>query len=862
MNSTSIKPMTIKEYKKNYYKIHKMQGSDIDNNLNQSQSILFYKILKNKKLHGHILDSNANKTTQTIYQKEENRKKVLKILKKKNYEIANTSRVSPNKKKDSGESPTFFTGNNAKSSKLKKNEDSPFNISDYKTLYDRNTINKSNKDILTDSFLTNKNYNGLTATASRKHIKSYKALTPLVNERNNKIFKDGKEGKTYGYKNKKYEAAYKNKDNSRLYSHLNHNHYQSQKELSPISINKKLKYTKKAPANLNFNNNTKKIDNTKVKNNYLSTTNTTRAKMNEKIIYHKNNNNNNNPKNGNYHFNSSNIINEKEFNNLQKKNVELFTIKNFIIKEDKSKEPVKEENIPNPLFKNLKKDQCINFTFRNQSKAKASNKDKDKVKGKKANINNDQYTGYVLLKKNKGNVEEETKIENDIENIKTIFLNLINNISDDQLEFITTSELTSLKSEINENINIINDLEKEKKENLLKADKIREQEEIIQKKEEEYFEYQKEYLKLQSEFEQLKTESDKMKEKINLMEKENKKILEDNSKLKEEYAKYKNTKDEKMDNEIKDLEGKIKKYKEELKKSNNNSIKNNFNMGDINSKTKRMSFSYNYKFDSLLKNLEKKKNENNKKVINANSKSSKLVVIDEKKILEDNEDKEDIEEQKDEKEKPEEEAKVNETNNINNENNIIKENNEINENKLQQPIINNDSSSHISKNEIELNMANNVNNIQLIPKNNISTINDINNTNNEVNNVNKNSNTSKANDEKGKKMSKALNRFRKKMSQAQPNVPSKNYKNEKNNERSNSCAKRSEKISGIARMLEQQMGRRDVKFEVNEENRAATDDETDRELDIVKLIEKKPTYGGRKRKPTLKIKFSKEQLDD
>ena len=852
--------MTIKEYKKNYYKIHKKQSSDIDNNLNQSQSILLYKILKNKKLHGHILDSNTNKTTQSIYQKEENKKKVLKILKKKNYDIANTTRVSPHKKKDSGESPTFFTGNNLKSSKNKKIEDSPFNISDYKSLYDKNTSNKTNKEVLTDSFFTNKNYNDLTATASRKNIKSYKALTPLVNERNKKNFNDGKEERSRGSKNKKYDAVFKNKDSSRLLCHCNHNHCKSQKELSPISINKS-KFTKKAPVNLNFNNNnTKKIENIKLKNNYMSNTSTSRAKMNENIIYHKKNNNNN-PKIYNYNFNSSNIIIKKEFNNLQKEKAELFTINNFVKKEDKNHESGKVENISNLSFKNLKTEQCIKFSFKNQNQTKviSKDKDKDKIKSKKNNISNDQYTGYVLLKKNKGIIEEETKLEKDIEKIKTIFLNILNNISDDQLEFITTSELTSLKSEINENINIINDLEKEKNENLSKAEKIKEQEEIIQKKEEEYFEYQQEYLKLQSEFEKLKTEDDKLKEKINSMEKENKKILEDNSKLKDEYVKYKNVKDEKMDNEIKDLEGKIKKYKEELKKKNNNNFKNNFNMGDTNSKAKRMSFSYNYKFDSMVNSLEKKKNENKKKGPNVNSTSSKLIVIEEKKILEVNEDKEDIEEPKIENKKLEEETKVNEINNINNENNIIKDNNE---NKIQQPIISNDSSIHISKNEIDLNMGNNANNIQVVQKNNISTINDTNNINNDMNNIIKSSYTLKANDEKGKKMSKALNRFKKKMSQAQPNIPPKNYKDERTNERSNSCAKRSEKISGIAKMLEQQMGRRDMKFEINEENRAATDDETDRELDIVKLIEKKPTYGGRKKKPTLKIKFSKEQLDD
>ena len=856
--------MTIKEYKKNYFKIHKIQANDVDKNLNQSQSILFDKILKNKKLQGHILDPNTNKTIHSIYQKEENRKKVLKILKKKNYDFSNTSRVSPHKKKNSGESPTFFTGNNLKSSKNKKIEDSSFNISDYKSLYDKNTSNKSNKDVLIDSFFANKNYNDLTANVSRKDIKSYQALTPLVNERNKKNFNIGKEEKSNGNKNKKYDAVYKNKDNSRLLCHCNHNHYQSQKELSP-KTNNKYKFAKKTPVKLNFNNNTKKIENTKLKNNHMSTTSTTRTKMNEKIINHKNNNNNNNndPKIYNYNFNSSNIIIKKEFNNLQKKNEELFTINNFVKKEDKNKESVKVENISNLLFKNLKTEQTINFTFKNnQNKTKISNidKDKDKIKSKKNNISNDQYTGYILLKKNKGNIEEETKLENGIENIKSIFLNLLNNISDEQLELITTSELTSLKSQINENINILNDLEKAKKENLSKAEKIREQEEIIQKKEEEYFEYQQEYLKLKSELEKLKTENDKMKEKFNMMEKENKKILEDNSKLKDEYAKYKNVKDEKMDNEIKDLEEKIKKYKEELKKKNNaNNIKNNFNLGVMNSKTKRMSFSYNYKFDSMLNSLEKKKNENKKKGPNANSTSNNLVIIDEKKNLEDNEDKDDIEEKKIENEKLEEKAKDNEINNINNENNIIKDNNE---NKIQQPIINNDSNSHICKNEIDLNMANNLKNIQVIQINNIPAINDTNNVNNDTNNIIKNSNTSKANDEKGKKMSKALNRFKKKMSLAQPNIPPKSYKNEISNERSNSCAKRSEKISGIARMLEQQMGRRDAKLEINEGNRPATDDETDRELDIVKLIEKKPTYGGVKRKPTLKIKFSKEQLDD
>ena len=500
----------------------------------------------------------------------------------------------------------------------------------------------------------------------------------------------------------------------------------------------------------------------------------------------------------------------------------------------------------------MEKEKCINFFLKNQKNKKVINKDKDKEK--KTNKYKDNYTGFILIKKKMGNIEEEIKLKDDIENTKSIFLNLLNDLSDDQLQFITSKELTSLKSEINENINIINNLEKEKSENILKSGKIKEQEEIILKKEEELFDQQVKFLKLQSEFEKLKTENDKMEEKLKSMEKESKKILEDNSKLKDEYIKYKNKKDEKMNNEIKELEGKIKKYKEELKK-NNNYLKNNFNLnlGDTNSKIKRMSVTYNFKFDTLLKNLEKKKNENKNKSINTNSSLSKLVIIDEKKILEDKEEIEEIGEKKIENLKMDAESKKKDIiNKLNKENNIIKDSKEINENKIQQPIINNDSSSYVNKNEIESKMINNMNNIQVIQIENND--NDI---KKDINDDNKN-NIKKTNDKKEKKMSKALDRFKKKMSQVQPNIPPKNY----TNERSHSCAKRSEKISGIARMLEQQMGRRDEKIELKEENRAATDDETDRELDIVKLIEKKPTYGGKKRKPTLKNKFSKEPFDE
>ena len=851
--STNAKPMTIKEYKKNYYKVHAKELSGIDkdkDNLNQSQSILLYKIFKNKKLHSYILNSSANKTTQSFYQKQENRKKAIKIDKKKKYDINNTSQVSPFKNRAPGESPTFFIGN-LKDISYKKIENSQQNKS-YNNLniYYKNTNdkNKSNENILHDSYFTNKKYNDKTTTKSKKNINSCKTITPLTNIRNKKLNESGDERNNEN-KNNKYEAIYKNKDNSHFFYHSKNNHSKSQKELSTINKFKDLKYPKKNNANLNYNINTKKSKYIKAKNNYLTSAHTSKAKGNVKINFPKDNKN---YKNLNNNINSLNISVKREFNNLQKKKVELFTINNIKIKENEKNKPEKEDisNLCKLCFKNFEQEKCINLFFKNQNKKKTiNNKDKEK----NINKNKDNYTGFVLTKKKMGNIEEEIKIKDNIENIKTIFLNLLNDISDSQLEFITTKELTSLKSEINENINIINDLEKEKNENILKASKIKEQEEIIKKKEEEFFDYQVEFLELQSEFEKLKTENNKMKEKLNSMEKESKKIMEDNSKLKDEYIKYKNKKDEKMNNEIKDLEGKIKKYKEELKKNNNN-IKNNFNLGENNSKIKRMSVTYNFRFDTMLNNLEKKKNENKNKGPNANSILSKLVIIDEKKILEDKEEIEEIEEKKIENENNEKE-KEEVVNKINNEINIIKDNNEINENKIQQPIINNDSNTHINNNEIESKMVSNMNNNQVV-----QLTDNAKDTKNDTININDNNKNDiiKTNDGKEKKMSKALNRFRKKMSQAQPNIPPKNYANE----RSHSCAKRSEKINGIARMLEQQMGRRDEKIELNEENRAATDDETDRELDIVKLIEKKPTYGGKKRKPTLKNKFNKEPVDE
>ena len=78
------------------------------------------------------------------------------------------------------------------------------------------------------------------------------------------------------------------------------------------------------------------------------------------------------------------------------------------------------------------------------------------------------------------------------------------------------------------------------------------------------------------------------------------------------------------------------------------------------------------------------------------------------------------------------------------------------------------------------------------------------------------------------------------------------FSNNIGNERS-SYVKKSDKISGMAKMLEKQIGggNKEEKNEIKE-NRPVTDDEGS---NIVDLIKKKPIAGGRKRKPTLHAKL-------
>ena len=213
MYKTNKKVMTIKEYKKNYKCPPKNKEKD---NLNNTQNIFLYKILKNKKYNGNIsIDLSINKTTENTFQKDETRQKVINVLNKKNCKIPKKSiTMTP-----SDSHANYFCENN----KHNLNKEENFNSS------------LNNKKFYLDSKASN----------SRKNvIKQYKAKTPVENHKNNKQIK-------YNIEDKKSngESIYKNKnhDNSNQYSNynINHNHinyYNEKKEL--ISSNNNRIYKK------------------------------------------------------------------------------------------------------------------------------------------------------------------------------------------------------------------------------------------------------------------------------------------------------------------------------------------------------------------------------------------------------------------------------------------------------------------------------------------------------------------------------------------------------------------------------------------------------------------------------------------
>ena len=180
MRPAKIKPMTIKECSKNFKVPNKKANKEKEKeNLNKTQNILLYKILKKKIYKGNIsIDSSINKTIENTLNAKENRKKFIKIMPKKNFEIPHTSVASPAKNYEPWSSPTFFTGKN-------KNED----------------------DLFVNKIISN--YNIKSSKNSKNVINHYRVATPISNYRKNlNVSKE---------KKKIFAAVYKKKDRDNLF---------------------------------------------------------------------------------------------------------------------------------------------------------------------------------------------------------------------------------------------------------------------------------------------------------------------------------------------------------------------------------------------------------------------------------------------------------------------------------------------------------------------------------------------------------------------------------------------------------------------------------------------------------------------
>ena len=140
-----------------------------------------------------------------------------------------------------------------------------------------------------------------------------------------------------------------------------------------------------------------------------------------------------------------------------------------------------------------------------------------------------------MFKKNLGNNEKEIKLDKDIEQMKEIFLDILNEISENKLEYITKEELKSF-NEI-------------KQENEIKKEKILEQERLVK-------ENKNSFLVLKNDYDKLILENNKLQEKIISFEAKEKELIDLNIK----FLEYKTQKE----SEIKNLENQIKMFENEL----------------------------------------------------------------------------------------------------------------------------------------------------------------------------------------------------------------------------------------------------------------------------------------------------------
>ena len=465
-NTNEIKPFKKKFFKKKNNYPNNGNILDEDYYINRTRNVNLSDIFKNKK--------GLSKTIEKILQKEETRKNMFNILKRRKESIisgrltsskTNTKDKSFDSIRDKTKSPNSF--------------DFPKRIGKYTQICQQlNKFSKKNIIKQVSPIANKRNVNNLKVIANNNNIN-------IFNEKNKNYLDFSCDSNEI--LNKKKNILISN-DHLKAQSNKLKYHYKKNK-----NKRNKLPETKK-----------------KIENNNIT------LKLPEKIV--KNN------------------------NNLTLDFVEDFTIlasaepKNLLQNNYKEE---KRTQIPNNNLDIEYKD-SINITSIETKDLLQNNFKEEKcmqisINNQKRNLSD--YSGYIIIKKKLGKIEEQFLLDEDENKAKEIFLNIFDEITGEENDFITKNEL--------EIFNIIQE------ENNVNLKKIKDQELQIQENE-------KSYLVLKNELEKIILENNKLKERINLLEIKEEEI----QKMNESFSEYKKSKKE----EIQNLEKKIKKYEDEINK--------------------------------------------------------------------------------------------------------------------------------------------------------------------------------------------------------------------------------------------------------------------------------------------------------
>ena len=559
------KPLTIKEYTKNYQFPENNKVSKENEYIHKTQNIFLSKILKNRKITIPE-DEDINKTIEKVFHTEENRKRILDILKRRNHKVLyNSDRLSLSK------TNTRDISNDSLYYKItcKKSFDFTTPIKKYNKI---NLLTKKNINRAVTPLLNNRNMkNKVINDNSYNHINKEKEKEKEKEKSKNNLGLNLREKKKINNEKENILSnSHLKTESNKKYNHIKNKTYQNNKN-KVDNINKNKKIVDKSYIRSSTKNNKKKCilkiekcvklffrnikmnlskDYQKEKREDIFIKNIRNIKINlskdikeEKCeeIYFKNIRN--------IKINIPKDLKEEKCEEIYFKNIDKLKINLQKDLEQKKCDEIFLENISNfkiNLPNDYKQEKCIEILFEKSEniKNKKSNEYKQEKIGEilinsKKDINSD-YSGYILFKKNLGNNEKEIKLDKDIEKMKEIFLDILNEISENKLEYITKEELKSF-NEI-------------KQENEIKKEKILEQERLVK-------ENKNSFLVLKNDYDKLILENNKLQEKIISFEAKEKELNDLNIK----FLEYKTQKE----SEIKNLENQIKMFENKL-----NQIKN------------------------------------------------------------------------------------------------------------------------------------------------------------------------------------------------------------------------------------------------------------------------------------------------